>query len=439
MTLIRPTSSASSRRGIRSQQLRCSDYNIVAVLAFLGLLLVRASCFVDPLDCGYDEDNDGIVVTPGTPVCSAQDRQALLHFKASISSDPNKALAGWTISHHNCCDWNGVTCDGTTGRIVRVNLFNQNLKGKLSPGLAALSSLQVLRLDNNDFSGSLPSSFGNFSRLQRLCIAVNPSLSGPIPESFAHLTSLQLMDLRSNSLSGPLPATFGHMSSLKKLHLYGNKINGPIPPSFGLLSRLYTADLSHNRFSGRIPDAFSHALVTLIFLYLDNNRITGLPADLRNLKRLQWLDLSNNPLIHGDAVAGIATMPLVSQIELDSCNISGPFPSWVLRLPQVNTHLLSDEVTPSLNLANNRISGPIPSELGNLSNLLGLSLSNNQLTGSIPATFKQLQWLRQFDIANNHLSGEIPQVAPFSTFAVSSYKPGNPGLCGSPLPACKKD
>eukprot|EP00250_Pteridium_aquilinum_P020736 c24925_g2_i1 orf=39-1349(-) len=436
MALIRPTSGAS-RRG-SSQQLWRSDY-IVAVLAFLVLLLVRASGDVDPLDCSDDEDNDGIVETPGTPVCSAQDRQALLQFKASISSDPNKVLAGWTVSHHNCCDWNGVTCDGATGRVVRVKLYNQNLKGKLSPGLAALSSLQVLNLGNNYFSGSLPSSFGNFSRLQRLCISVNPSLSGPIPESFGQLTSLQLMDLRSNSLSGPLPATFGHMSSLKKLHLYGNKINGPIPPSFGLLSNLYNADLSSNQFSGRIPDAFGHALVNLINLYLGNNRITGLPADLRNLKRLEWLDLSNNPLTHGDAVAGIATLPLISQIGLDSCNIFGPFPSWVVRLPQVDTNLISDEVTPSLDLANNRISGSIPSELGKLTYLQSMSLSNNQLTGSIPASFKKLQGLRYFNVSNNQLSGEIPQVAPFTTFPVSSYTPGNRGLCGSPLPACKKN
>lgn len=429
MSSISSTRSTSRKLGRR--------VHILVIFALVVLLFGRGSCDTDPLDCSDDEDNDGIVETSGTPVCSALDRKALLDFKASISSDPNKALADWQASHHNCCNWNGVTCDGATGRVVRVKLPNQDLKGKLASGLSALSSLQVLILDNNDFSGSIPSSFGNFQRLQRLCLSVNPSLSGPIPESFGQLRSLQLMDLRENSLSGPLPASFGSMSNLMNLHLYGNKITGPIPPSFGLLSKLYNADLGSNQISGRIPDAFGHALTSLVNLYLQNNRITGLPADLHNLTTLQWIDLSSNPLMHGDAVAGIATMPLISQIELNSCNISGPFPEWVSRLPQPDIGRISDEVTPSLQLGNNAIYGAIPSAVGKLTNLEYLGLENNKLTGSIPASFAQLQSLRGFNVSYNQLSGKIPQVQPFTTFDKSAYTPGNPGLCGSPLTPCK--
>ncbi|MCO5561220.1 hypothetical protein L7F22_014841 [Adiantum nelumboides] len=427
---------SGSRSCINAQRTRLHILTILALV--MTLLFGRASCYVDPLDCGYDEDNDGIVQTPGTPVCSAQDRLALLAFKASISSDPKHALAHWQASIRNCCSWNGVTCDGATGRVVRVKLYNQNLKGTLSPQLSGLSSLQVLHLDNNDFFGSIPSSFGNFGKLQRLCLSVNPSLSGPIPESFDQLRSLQLMDLRSNSLSGPLPASFGKMSNLMNIHLYGNKITGPIPPSFGLLSKLYNADLGSNQISGRIPDAFGHALSSLGFLFLGNNRITGLPADLRNLTRLQWLELSNNPIMHGDAVAGIATLPLIVDIELSSCQISGPFPTWVARLRQPDRHLLSDEVTPSLNLGNNAISGSIPSAVGKLTYLQYLRLENNKLTGPIPASFAQLQNLRGLNVSYNQLSGRIPQVKPFTTFGKSAYTPGNPGLCGLPLKPCKK-
>ncbi|KAH7424344.1 hypothetical protein KP509_11G003500 [Ceratopteris richardii] len=421
--------------GLDPRKLSLPRWMVLAVV----LLLVsgRGSCDVDPLDCGDDEDNDGIVSTPGVPVCSSTDRNALLRFKASISSDPNKVLHNWQASRHNCCDWTGVTCDGATGRVVRLKLPNQNLKGRLDAGLSGLSYLQVLILDNNDFTGSIPASFGGFGRLQRLCLSNIPSLSGPIPESFGSLKSLQLMDLRSNSLSGPLPSSFGMMSNLRNLHLYGNKISGPIPPSFGLLSQLYNCDLSNNRFSGRVPDAFAFGLTALLNLYLNDNKITGLPKDMRNLTRLQWIDLSNNPLMTGDSVEGIATAPLISQIEMSSCKIRGPFPAWVSRLPNPDFTLISDEVTPSLNLANNAISGRLPRALGKLTNLEYVNLQNNLLRGPIPASFAKLQSLRGFNVSYNQLSGKIPQVSPFTTFDKSAYKPGNPGLCGLPLTPCK--
>ncbi|KAH7424342.1 hypothetical protein KP509_11G003400 [Ceratopteris richardii] len=285
--------------------------------------------------------------------------------------------------------------------------------------------------------GSIPASFGGFARLQRLCLSNIPSLSGPIPESFGSLKSLQLMDLRSNSLTGPLPSSFGMMSNLRNIHLYGNKISGAIPPSFGLLSQVYNCDLSNNRFSGPIPDAFAFGLKSLAFLFLNDNEITGLPKDMRNLTRLQWIDLSNNPLMTGDSVQGIATAPLISQIEMSSCKISGPFPAWASRLPNPSFTLLSDEVTPSLNLANNAISGSIPSALGKLTYLEGLSLQNNHLTGPIPTEFAKLQRLQRFNVSYNQLSGKIPQVSPFTTFDKSAYQPGNPGLCGLPLTPCK--
>jgi hypothetical protein len=44
----------------------------------------------------------------------------------------------------------------------------------------------------------------------------------------------------------------------------------------------------------------------------------------------------------------------------------------------------SVEDTDTLNLYNNDLTGPIPPEIGNLTNLIRLDLSNNQLSGVIP-------------------------------------------------------
>ncbi|MHC5077133.1 MAG: leucine-rich repeat domain-containing protein [Planctomycetota bacterium] len=57
---------------------------------------------------------------------------------------------------------------------------------------------------------------------------------------------------------------------------------------------------------------------------------------------------------------------------------------------------------------NNNLSGTIPAELGNLSNLNALSLSENQLTGSIPVELGNLTNLAYLAIAVNQLTGNIP-------------------------------
>ena len=54
------------------------------------------------------------------------------------------------------------------------------------------------------------------------------------------------------------------------------------------------------------------------------------------------------------------------------------------------------------------LSGPIPSELGNLSNLTDLSLWLNDLTGPIPPELGNLTLLQHLDLAINDLSGPIP-------------------------------
>jgi hypothetical protein len=61
-----------------------------------------------------------------------------------------------------------------------------------------------------------------------------------------------------------------------------------------------------------------------------------------------------------------------------------------------------------LYLQNNQLSGSIPSELGNLSNLDDLWLSNNQLTGTIPAEIGNLTNLQYSHLDHNELSGSIP-------------------------------
>ena len=88
----------------------------------------------------------------------------------------------------------------------------------------------------------------------------------------------------------------------------------------------------------------------------------------------------------------------VAELDLDGKQLSGPIPSELGNL--ANLEFLS--------LRDNQLSGRIPSELGNLANLQALSLDSNQLSGSIPLELGNLDNLQALELHDNQLSGPIP-------------------------------
>ncbi len=83
----------------------------------------------------------------------------------------------------------------------------------------------------------------------------------------------------------------------------------------------------------------------------------------------------------------------------------------------LNRNQLSGEIPPELgNLANladlrlnaNQLSGPIPPELANLASLTSLRLTGNQLSGEIPPELADLANLTDLRLHGNQLSGQIP-------------------------------
>lgn len=112
----------------------------------------------------------------------------------------------------------------------------------------------------------------------------------------------------------------------------------------------------------------------------------------------------------------------VMTLNLNAFNLTGPLPAEIGDLSQLKYLLLVDNnLNGSLpasigNLAQveilyldqNNFSGTIPASIGNLDNLLDLGITSNQFSGSIPPSIGDMESIVQLVFADNQLSGDIP-------------------------------
>lgn len=148
------------------------------------------------------------------------------------------------------CAWAGVTC--VEGRIEKLNLSDNSLRGPLPTALNGLRHLRQLYLNHNELSGPIPESLGELTELTILLLSAN-QLSGPIPENLGNLRKLLVLYLDANQLSGPIPANLGNLEQVRYLFLQTNRLQGPIPTTLGNLRNLQDLHLYENQLQGALP------------------------------------------------------------------------------------------------------------------------------------------------------------------------------------------
>ncbi len=166
--------------------------------------------------------------------------------------------------------WFGVVLDKNIGRVIRLLLSNNKLKGTIS------------------------TSIGNLSKLKELNIRANPDLNGTIPSSVGNLIELEDLNFRGNKLSGTIPSSLGNLANLITLALDNNQLSGVVPKELGNLRSLSVLFLNNNKFTGILPSEINN-LTLLQELYLNDNEFAKLP-NLQNLNVLGTLDVKNNKL-----------------------------------------------------------------------------------------------------------------------------------------------
>ncbi|MYB06842.1 MAG: hypothetical protein F4Y24_10855 [Gemmatimonadetes bacterium] len=149
-------------------------------------------------------------------------------------------------------DWHGVQVDAS-GRVERLYLDDNELSGSIPSTIGDLADLERLYLDDNELSGPIPSAIGHLASLERLRLNEN-ELTGPIPPQLGDLASLTQLRMAVNQLSGRLPQELGNLAALEQMSLGANRLEGPIPPEFSGMANLTELEMGNNAgMTGQLP------------------------------------------------------------------------------------------------------------------------------------------------------------------------------------------
>ena len=340
--------------------------------------------------------------------------------------------------------WDIPPSIGNMLQLRSIRLSDNQLTGVVQSEIGNLSMLQSLHLDNNNLSGCYHSNLQNLKAdfdsvfvagndlgdwaafylgdVNRCCfnskeefavIALfesvvasgfddddgcmftnEPCLQPGINCSGGVVTGIDFSD---QGYSGFLPRQLKDLTFLRNFNIANNNFSNrffvfstyytPLPKIGG--NNLESLDLSGNSFYYDY-NTFPHLglytflnsmsdLKSLTYLNMSQNLMSGIDFDFinDNFTRLQTLDCHGNNTEFGNQFVGLNFSNLTSLFDLD--------------------------------LSDNLIEGPIPSEIEDMSQLVHLNLSNNQFSGEIPRGIGELNFLTTIDFNDNIISGEIPK------------------------------
>jgi Leucine-rich repeat (LRR) protein len=232
-------------------------------------------------------------------------------------------FATWANTSLNECEWHDVKCDNV-GRVARLTLGGDNVRGRIPDDLGLLTALNLLQLYDNYLTGTIPWSVGaSLTALEELYLNSN-HLSGTIPSSLGALTTLTAVALYGNQLNGTIPSSLGNVTALVKLSLSSNRLTGTIPSSLGALTAVTGLWMTGNQLNGTIPSSLG-ALTALDGLFLWGNRLSGtIPSSLASLTALARLWLFNNQLVGTVPFCTILDQTTIQFLVMDCNKVSCP-------------------------------------------------------------------------------------------------------------------
>ncbi|XP_066162846.1 receptor-like protein 9DC3 isoform X3 [Oryza sativa Japonica Group] len=381
--------------------------------------------------------------------CHPHQAEALLQLKSSFIN-PN--LSSWKLNT-DCCHWEGVTCDTSSGQVTALDLSYYNLQspGGLDPAVFNLTTLRNLSLAGNDFNRTVLPSFGfqRLTKLLRLDLS-EAGFFGQIPIGIAHLKNLRALDLSFNYLFFQEPSfqtIVANLSNLRELYLDQVRITseptwsvalahslpllqnlslsqcdlgGTIHRSFSQLRSLVVINLNYNGISGRVPEFFADFFF-LSDLALSNNNFEGqFPTKIFQVENLRSLDVSFNPTLFVQ-LPDFPPGKYLESLNLQRTNFSGNMPASFIHLKslkflglsnvgspkQVATFIPSLPSLDTLWLSGSGIEKPLLSWIGTIK-LRDLMLEGYNFSSPIPPWIRNCTSLESLVLFNCSFYGPIP-------------------------------
>ncbi|WOH00793.1 hypothetical protein DCAR_0520168 [Daucus carota subsp. sativus] len=308
----------------------------------------------------------------------------------NFSVDPCSGGSGWSTSVDNNVTCDNCSSDGTVCHVVQIVLKSQNLAGKLPPEFQKLPFLQVIDLTRNYINGTLPVEWASLS-LRRISLLAN-RLTGPIPEEYGSIATLEKLELDANQMSGNIPAKLGDLPALSAISLSSNYFTGSLPDTLAKLTSMTDFRISDNNFKGKIPN-YIRTWTNLTRLEIQASGLDGPIPDfslLANLKDLRISDLNENV---GDFPSlNSSSLKIIETLILRSCNITGQLPQYLGEMKELRT----------FDLSFNNLNGNIPSNMMELNDTKSIYFTGNLLSGSFP------EWMirtrNDVDLSYNNLT-----------------------------------
>ena len=119
---------------------------------------------------------------------------------------------------------------------------NCNFTGSIPSQLGSLTDLELLYLWNNTFTGTLFTEYGRLSRLRGTSIGLFFFFFffffTDQNNLYAHQNPFHSFILGINNLSGTLPSELGRLVDVEHLHVDNNHFHSTLPSELGLLTQL---------------------------------------------------------------------------------------------------------------------------------------------------------------------------------------------------------
>jgi hypothetical protein len=204
-------------------------------------------------------------------------------------------------------------------RLQEFYLRNTQISGKFFEIATHWSDLKNLDLSQTQITGTIPTTIGLFSNMERMSFDDSKIDMTNIPSEIGLLTNLRKLSLWSNAGDGGIiPTEFGNLLALNSAHIRGSNFTGPIPSELGRLTDIENLTLEGGGLTGSVPSEIG-LLTKLTELSLFGNELEGtLPAGLGNIKGLKRLGIHFNEL-YGSIPSGLCNDYV--EIEYD-CTIT---------------------------------------------------------------------------------------------------------------------